>query len=617
MWSVVFWQHVLWSWYQGHGMPSDYLLNVTPFTVRVINTPDWLWGMVGCFLMLAMMVCQKLGPKFLRRTKNLPLNMLVQKSIGTMGYYTFAIAWCVIGLYALIAWFLGELAFKDIGYALLLWHTFGKGYVYSSVLGLFAGAAIQYVIARYYEPRCSKRIQARQHDTPDALSDIRQVTAQMAQPMSFDPERYFKEGQMFFGLNEQKKPIFVSWQQVKRAHIQIMGCTGSGKGVAAIALLAQAMQNGAATVVFEPKQGGDEWAPHVLKHLCDHHDKPFYLLDLQALVPQTNLLQDITPEQLDQLLQAGMGIEDKGGDSDYYRLKDRKAAREAAFLADKAQNFPHLLYLMQQTLQEFLTEADSFADKLAMLCQIPAVQTSQGLDLAKAIQEGACLYIIGSPDRAQIKLLQRMVLLRIKQLVEHRDRLQQHRHVTLFIDEVKYFLTRPVLDSLAMIRDHQCNVILAHQAPGDLYDVPKDVDGKACYACVTNNTNIKLIYKINDDRDRKMAAALTATKLVKRDSQTITTNQSMGEIIDTDKKLVLEVQVPLYDENYFAAMNERMGVLIGCGVAQLCFTAPIQVSKQPLKVQVYAKCPEYVNKKDDLEDMQPRQMRRRIVDAIE
>ena len=114
-----------------------------------------------------------------------------------------------------------------------------------------------------------------------------------------------------------------------------------------------------------------------------------------------------------------------------------------------------------------------------------------------------------------------------------------------------------------------------------------------------------------------MAAALTATKLVKRDSQTITTNQSMGEIIDTDKKLALEVQVPLYDENYFAAMNERMGVLIGCGVAQLCFTAPIQVSKQPLKVQVYAKCPDYVNKKDDLEDMQPRQMHRRIVDAIE
>ena len=202
-------------------MPSDYLLNITPFIARVITTPDWLWNLVGCLLMLAMMACQKLGPRFLRRTKNLPLHMLVQKSVSTMGYYTFAIAWCVIGLYALIAWFLGELAFfKDMSYAFLLWYAFGKGYVYGSLLGLFAGAAIQYVIARFYEPRCFKRIQARQHDAPDALSDIRQVTAQIAQPMSFDPEHYFKEEQMFFGLNEQKKPIFASWPQVKRAHLK-------------------------------------------------------------------------------------------------------------------------------------------------------------------------------------------------------------------------------------------------------------------------------------------------------------------------------------------------------------------------------------------------------------
>lgn len=334
--------------------------------------------------------------------------------------------------------------------------------------------------------------------------------------------------------------------------------------------------------------------------------KTFHLIDLQSLTPQLNILQDITPEQLDQLLQAGMGFEDKGGDGDYYRLKDRKAARAGSYLADRTESFPHFQHLMQEECAEFLEAADSFADKLEMICNIPAVQTSKGINLQNAIDNGDCIYIIGSSDRAQIKLLQRMVLLRIKQIIEHRDRLKTHRHVTIFIDEVKYFLTRPVLDSLAMIRDHQCNLMLAHQAPGDLYDVPKDIDGQACFACVTNNTNIKLIYKLNNEKDQKMASALTGTKVIQRDSKEVMTNSGMGDLIETDKKHTMDMQVPLYDENFFAALNERIGVVLGLGVAKLCFTSPIKVDKKKLVFVSAEPCHLYQESKADVRNIKER-----------
>lgn len=592
---------------QGKQLSHQYIEDINSSLSYFQHQSTIIWFLISFMLISMKMVMYKFGRGFLFGIANLPLGFEIQKNTCVIFEVLSLLFWLLIPTYFVTTFLLGwSYSPSWVTYQGLI-----SKFLYSWSLGGVTGFCIGFGIKRFvslrYEPYCSKWIDSGKRNTSTSLSDIRDVYHSMTKPFSFDPVGFFKEDKMFFGLDEREKPIYLDWSKFQKSHVQVMGCTGSGKGVISICLLSQVLLNGGSTVVFEPKQGGDEWAPHVLRNICKQFNKGFHLIDLQALTPQINLLQDISPEQLDQLLQAGMGIEDKGGDGDYYRLKDRKAAREGSYFAEKAQNFPHLQYLMQKELPEHLKVADSFSDKLEMICNITSVQTSDGLNLKGAIEKGDCIYIIGSPDRAQIKLLQRMVLLRIKQLVEHRDRLVEHRHVTIFIDEVKYFLTRPVLDSLAMIRDHQCNLILAHQAPGDLYDVPKDIDGQACYACVTNNTNLKLIYKINDDKDRKMAASLTGAKVIRRDSKEVLTNSGMGELIETDKKHTMDMQVPLYDENFFAALNERVGVLLGVGVAKLCFTSPIQTTKQSLELSPAAYCEKYGGSNEDVSDLkQPR-----------
>jgi hypothetical protein len=328
--------------------------------------------------------------------------------------------------------------------------------------------------------------------------------------------------------------------------------------------------------------------------------KNFIVINLQANIPQINLLKDITQDELKELLQGGMGIQDIGGDSDYYRRKDRKAASAAAQLAGIAECIPHLEALCYKEFPEKMEAAESFSDQLEVLAQIDAVRTTEGVDLKKAIQDGDCVYIIGTDNMPQIQLLQKMILLRIKQLIERRDRLKEHRHVTVAVNELKCFLTRPVLLSLAMIRDHGCNFVLDHQSPSDLFDVSKDMSGKATYGGIVNNTNLKLIYKLNDPDDQIKASKMAGEKVVQRESKEVITNKGMGKLIDTDKKHIMTMKEPLYSSNVFGALQPRVGVLIGNGLADLCFTSPIKVTKSEIKIQKYPYCPEYHDQNEDV-----------------
>ena len=196
-----------------------------------------------------------------------------------------------------------------------------------------------------------------------------------------------------------------------------------------------------------------------------------------------------------------------------------------------------------------------------------------------------------------------MVLLRLMQIIERRDRLAEQRHVTVFIDELKFFLTRPVLDALSTVRDHQCNLLLGHQAPGDLLDVSKDISGQACQNTIVTNTNVKLIYKLNDEKDQRSAAGQTGEKTVMRQSMTQLTNMGVGEVANTDERQLMSVQEPLYSHNYFSQLKPRVGIIIGLGLAKLCFTSPIQVEKTQFLFPKFEVEPDYFAVLNSTEDV--------------
>lgn len=75
---------------------------------------------------------------------------------------------------------------------------------------------------------------------------------------------------------------------------------------------------------------------------------------------------------------------------------------------------------------------------------------------------------------------QRMILTHLIQIAETMDRISRKpRPVTIFLDELKYHLSRPALEGLGAARDKGVHIIMAHQSIKDLYDCPADLDGEA------------------------------------------------------------------------------------------------------------------------------------------
>lgn len=572
-------------------------------TTKLVVFNIFEWAIIFFCVVISLMFLKKMGDGFLKGIEQMPFLIQLQKNTFILFQFLYSFALWLLIIACGILIMANAILFKSITKLLFLIKPLIIGGVTGWLFGYIFGKLLQQWIAKYVEPKYSSRIKKKKDSGIEVQSDIRDVVDIIARTKDYDPLRYFKNDKVFIGLDEIKHPIYIPSKVFRETHIQIMGCTGSGKSVAAVNILVQAIEQGYSAVMFDPKVGADEWAPHVLRMACKKFNKEFIIIDLQRPDPQINLLQDISQSELNELLQAGMGIEDKGGDGDYYRLKDRKAAKVAAHYAGRATSFGHLYYLMMNERTAYMEAADSFSDKLEMLASIPAVQTKTGINIREALENGICLYIVGAMRDQQVKMLQKMILLRIMQIIERRDRLSKHTHVSMFIDELKYFLTRPVLDGLSTVRDHECNMLLGHQGPGDLLDVSKDISGLACQNTVITNTNIKLIYKLNDDVDQRKAASLTGEKNVMRASIRQTTNMGVGEITNTDERQLMGVQENLYSHNYFSQLKKRVGIIVGLGLAKLCFTAPIAVKKQPLQYPSYDKEYDYINELHEQKDV--------------
>ena len=105
------------------------------------------------------------------------------------------------------------------------------------------------------------------------------------------------------------------------------------KGIQAAVTLTQSLKYGDAVFVFDPKN--DEWAPSVFHEACKSAGVRFQFVDLSEPIPQLNPLLNSSPDEVAEMLYAGLELSRRGSDSDFYRLDDRKAARFAASLLEK------------------------------------------------------------------------------------------------------------------------------------------------------------------------------------------------------------------------------------------------------------------------------------------
>ena len=409
-------------------------------------------------------------------------------------------------------------------------------------------------------------------------TDIRQIGVHLPNAQkAYTPEKYFnlKRG-IFFGLNEQKQPVYIPLDKWRKTHLDIIGTTGSGKGVAAGVLLTQAVSSGECIFIIDPKN--DEFLPHVMHKAAQEAGVPYVYIDLLAEVAQWNPLQHKNANEIEELLSAGFSLGEKGTDADFYRLDDRRASRIFANLAYINQTtLINTLQLLIEQQPDIAEAGMKFISDLEEIGLVAAVNTTHGVDLAKLMQQGAVIYVRGSMRNPRILKLQRIFVLSMIQHIEVRER-ESARHVCLFMDEFKYLISRQSLEALGAIRDKRAHVIIAHQSLGDLRDCPADLDADSVVASVNENCAIKLAYMVQDPDTADWLARMSGLILVDDEIRQVKTNVGLTETRNGERTL-RQAERNLIDTNMLQALPERCAVLFGAGLAKFFFTSPILVNK--------------------------------------
>lgn len=366
-------------------------------------------------------------------------------------------------------------------------------------------------------------------------TDVREVKEMLPDSVSYDPLKYIdlKKG-IFIGLDKDDRPQYITIKEFQSQHAAIIGTTGSGKGVSATVLLYQAIMLDEAVFVEDPKN--DEWAPHVLKEACRIAGKKFVLIDLNNLNFQMDLLAGISREQLEELFNAGFSLAKKGEGADFYRIADRRAARNTAATHQPGITLRDLFNTdFVKSLQE---NVPAFYGELEEIALVNSINANEGFSLKQIFDEGGCCYIIGSTRNQKIISAQRMILTRLIQIAETRDRINSKpRTVAIFLDELKYHISRPALEGLGTARDKGVHIFMAFQAIDDLRDCPSDLNPESVIGAVVENAKFKLVYQLQNPETAEWVARMTGSILVDDEMRKIKTDISLTEKIDTDRMI--------------------------------------------------------------------------------
>ncbi|EGO1729592.1 type IV secretion system DNA-binding domain-containing protein [Salmonella enterica] len=413
-------------------------------------------------------------------------------------------------------------------------------------------------------------------------TDVRKVKELLPDSTEYNPLDYIdlKKG-VFIGLNKDDQPQYITIKEFKTQHAAIIGTTGSGKGVTATVLLYQAILSDEAVFVEDPKD--DEWAPHVLREACKKAGKKFTLINLNKLNFQLDLLADISHEQLEELFNAGFSLAKKGEASDFYRIKDRRAARNTAAIHEKGMTLRDLFNTdFVQSLRE---DVPAFFGELEEIALVNSINATNGFSLKEVFDEGGCCYIIGSTRNQKIISAQRMILTRLIQIAETRDRINATpRTVAIFLDELKYHLSRPALEGLGTARDKGVHIFMAFQATDDLRDCPSDLNGDSVIGAVIENAKFKLIYKIQNPETAEWAARMTGSILVDDEMRKVRTDLSLTEKVDTDR-MIRQAESYYVDSNMFLNLPEKVGfVFTSTELPRATKMFQVQVKKENIEL---------------------------------
>jgi hypothetical protein len=437
------------------------------------------------------------------------------------------------------------------------------------------GAVLRFLWDRYMMPRLSKiwRSMRVQQET-DKLVDAREEIAKV-QAKSFEPEKYFVDGKIFYGLDENDQPIYFDAKQFLTTHHLVLGPSDFGKGILLQTVFKQCIRLGFCLFYVDPK--GDDWLPYLMQNEAKKAGRRFVYLDLR---PNGRgnwhpFIGGSDRERRTRITRA-FNLDKSGDNSDVYKAKERNRLDDA--LENTDGSIRALLKFVEDREDGELSMLRDSLREWSRISTFSQPAKRKGHSIERCLMENAVVYVRGDLRDPVVKEATKTY---IAELTGEINRLVKERpsHVVFGVDELKFTASAEINEALATIRQSRCNMFLLAQSFANVETLDdKRLDGKAMARELEINTPNKFVYCAGDERTAEWVEYMSAKQQLRVvRSEKTKTNAHGGEEWNGERTIGTQ-EAPVISATTAIALPRRVGIAFMPGrLAAKIFTSPTKI----------------------------------------
>jgi type IV secretory pathway TraG/TraD family ATPase VirD4 len=422
------------------------------------------------------------------------------------------------------------------------------------LIALWAKFIIKRYIYTYYS---SLKTSLRFRVSGASISDIRMEQGRVTQS-NYNPQKYYKNNNILLGLDEEEKPLYISYEDWKSKNMRVVAPTQKGKGVLIGMIIDQVIRLGSLPIVVDGKP--DRHLLSIIKKACG-------VMGVNLVI--INFYEDSeygyepflcgTDAEVKERLWEILGLQDVGNTADHYKKLERNYISELIKYGWDKKTASLLASLKNQKIFDPTSSVDILNEFLLN----SAVSTNKNLiDIDEILRSNTVIYVRSKLDSVKIKLLTKCFIRNVIQSASRQD-LNGVVHRPIVIDEVKFFVSKMLSDAIATMLDFGINFVLTYQCVSDLLSIDdKNQNAKAIVESINTNCSLTYAGMAADNTTAKYFEEETGT-IVKKiyDRQKIETNETGGDKF-VGEAFLTNQEVPLIPANKFLTFPKMTGVII-------------------------------------------------------
>ncbi|MEX3582922.1 MAG: conjugal transfer protein TraC [Burkholderia sp.] len=440
---------------------------------------------------------------------------------------------------------------------------------------LVSGLLLRFLWDRYAGPALSRfwrsvRVTQETDKLVDARDEILSLKAK-----SFEPEKYFVEGKVFYGMDGNEQPVYYDLQEFRTTHHLVLGPSDFGKGIILQSVFKQIIRFGFGVFYVDPK--GDDWLPYLLQNEAKAAGRRFVFLDLR---PEGKgvwhpFIGGSERERRTRITRA-FNLDKSGTDSDVYKAKERALLDDAIEHTDGSIK-AMLAYVKDQHDSELSMLRDSLRE-WSRISTFAQPGKRKGHSIEQCLMNNAVVYVRGDLRDPVVKDATKAY---IAELTGEINRLAKVRpaHVVFGVDELKFTASAEINEALATIRQSRCNMFLLGQSIANV-EAPDDkrLDGKALARELEVNTPIKFVYRAADERTAEWTEYMSAKQQLSVVQREGTETNTHGGEHWGGQRTIGNQEAPIISSTTALNLPRRVAIAFMPGrLATKLFTSPAKI----------------------------------------